>query len=68
MVKTGDYVQTSGGYVGFVQSVSLMQTGGFSSFATEHRMVASVVIGSKNGRVQGVTEFVERLTVLPNPS
>jgi hypothetical protein len=68
MVKAGDYVQTSGGYVGFVQSVSSMQTGGFSSFATGYRMVATVAIGSKNGRIQGVSEFVERLTVLPNPA
>lgn len=68
MVKAGDYVMTSGGHVGFVQSVSSMQTGGFASFAYGARTVATVAIGSKNGRVQGVSDFVENLTVLPNPA
>lgn len=68
MVKAGDYVMTSGGYVGFVQSVSSMQTGGFTSFATGYRQIATVAIGSKNGRAQGVSDFVENLTVLPNPA
>lgn len=68
MVNVGDYVATSKGHIGFVQSVGSMQTGGFSSFATGYRMVATVAIGSKNGRVIGVSDFVENITVLPNPA
>jgi hypothetical protein len=68
VVKVGDYVQTSKGYTGFVVNLGTVQTGGFSSFATEYRRVATVQIGSQNGRVVGVSDFVDSLTVLPSPA